>query len=125
MGTRALWQHTNATTGHGQPSGDGSARRVREFRIGSDMFGNLRRGEAVIYTPVAGEPTRASILPVELPSAEPSRIDPEGGQHRCEIAIHPEDILPDFKSTDDDPAPAPPSTPAVKPVDDTSPPETL
>ena len=40
MGTRALWQHTNQTTGHGnQHSGQGSARRVREFRIGSDVFG--------------------------------------------------------------------------------------
>ncbi len=41
MGTKALWQSTNQTTGHGsQHSGRGSARRVREFRIGS---GHLRR----------------------------------------------------------------------------------
>jgi ABC-type cobalamin/Fe3+-siderophores transport system ATPase subunit len=98
MGTRALWQHTNATTGHGQPSGDGSARRVREFRIGSDVFGNLRRGEAVIYTPIAGEPTRCAILPIELADITPARIDPAGAQHECEIAVHPEESLPEFRS---------------------------
>src|SRR5664279_4493964 len=51
MGTRALWQTTNHTTGYGsQHSGSGSARRVREFKIGADVFSTLRRGEAVIYT---------------------------------------------------------------------------
>jgi hypothetical protein len=38
MGTRALWQSTNQTSAHGaQDSGQGSGRRVREFRIGSDQ----------------------------------------------------------------------------------------
>ncbi len=69
MGTRALWQTTNQTSGHGsQHSGRGSARRVREFRIGSDTFSALGPGEAVIYTPIAGmTPARAHVLPVELP----------------------------------------------------------
>jgi len=126
MGTRALWQHTNQTTGHGnQNSGQGTARRVREFRIGSDVFGNLRRGEAVIYTPVAGEPTRAAIMPVDLAPAEPSRIDPDGEQHACEIAIHPEDTLPDIKTADDQSKPAQPSTPPITPPDDGPPPGTL
>ena len=126
MGTRALWQHTNQTTGHGnQQSGQGSARRVREFRIGSDVFGNLRRGEAVIHTPIAGEPTRATIVPIDLTPAEPSRIDPDGEQHTCEIAIHPEDTLPDITTTDDRSKPAPPSTPPIKPADDASPPDGL
>ena len=124
MGTRALWQHTNQTTGHGnQHSGQGSARRVREFRIGSDVFGNLRRGEAVIYTPVAGEPTRAAIFPIDLAPAQPSRIDPDGDQHPCEIAIHPEEVLPDIKTTESQSEPAPPSTRPIKPTDDTTRPE--
>jgi hypothetical protein len=39
MGTRAIWQTTNQTSGHGsQHTGRGSARRVREFRVGSDVF---------------------------------------------------------------------------------------
>jgi hypothetical protein len=119
MGTRALWQHTNATTGHGQPSGDGSARRVREFRIGSDVFGNLRRGEAVIYTPLAGEPTRCAILPIELADVAPSRIDPAGAQHGCEIAVHPEECLPEFRSESSHAIPdkAAPSTELQKPND--------
>ena len=55
MGTRALWQSTNQTTGHGsQYSGRGSARRVREFRIGSDTFAELGQGEAIIYNPRPG-----------------------------------------------------------------------
>jgi hypothetical protein len=114
MGTRALWQHTNQTAGHGnQQSGRGSARRVREFRIGSDVFGNLRRGEAVIYTPVAGEPERAVILPVELAAADLPRVNPEGGCHRCEIAVHPEECLPEFGSVPNVAAPLQPSTPAT------------
>jgi hypothetical protein len=66
MGTRALWQSTNQTTGHGtNQSGRGSARRVREFRIGSDTFAELGRGEAIIYTTLGPDPRRATILPVE------------------------------------------------------------
>ena len=68
MGTRSLWQTTSQTGAHGHThTGRGSARRVREFRISSDTFGALDRGEAVIYTPVAGQPARASILPVPPP----------------------------------------------------------
>ena len=124
MGTRALWQHTNQTTGHGrQHSGQGSARRVREVRIGTDVFGHLRRGEAVIYTPVAGEPARAAIVPIDLAPAQPSRIDPHGEQHACEIAVHPEDTLPSIKTTADQAKPRPPSTPPIKPTDDTTQPD--
>jgi hypothetical protein len=55
MGTRSLWQMTSQTGAHGHThTGRGSARRVREFRISSDTFGSLSRGEAVIYTPIAG-----------------------------------------------------------------------
>jgi hypothetical protein len=115
MGTRALWQHTNQTGGHGtQHTGRGSARRVREFRISSDTFGALGRGEAVIYTPIAGEPARARIKPVQLPGHEPERIDAAGPRHPCEINVYPGDQLsaptakspadPDNASAASDPA---------------------
>ncbi len=95
MGTRALWQSTHQTAGHGsQHSGRGSARRVREFRIGSDVFSTLARGEAVIYTPLAGEPIAGHILATRLPPGTPRRIDPAANRHECEIAVHPEDALP-------------------------------
>lgn len=96
MGTRALWQHTNQTAGHGaQHSGGGSARRVREFRIGSDVFSSLGRGEAVIYTPLGGDPSRTQVLPVGLADRQPSRIDPVGERHECEVPVHAEETLPD------------------------------
>jgi hypothetical protein len=102
MGTRGLWQTTNQTAGHGsQHTGRGSARRVREFRIGSDVFGSLQRGQAVIYTPVAGEPAISDIEPLALPPDEPVRIDPASDRSRCEIAVHPEDALPDLAGTHD------------------------
>ena len=62
MGTRALWQTTSQTGTGNMHTGRGSARRVREFRISSDTFGGLGRGEAVIYTPIAGDPARARIV---------------------------------------------------------------
>jgi len=103
MGTRGLWQDTDQTSGHGAGhSGKGSRRRVREFRIGSDQFASLERGEAVIYTTLGPDPERASILPLWLPDAEPARIGP-GRQHRCEMRVHPEEILtavPEVKEFD-------------------------
>ncbi len=94
MGTRALWQSTNQTSGHGtQHSGRGSARRVREFRIGSDTFAELDRGEAVIYTTHGPDPLRTSILPVELDDCHPERIG-AGPRHACELPVHPELSLP-------------------------------
>jgi hypothetical protein len=94
MGTRALWKSTNQTSGHGtQHSGRGSARRVREFRIGSDTFAELDRGEAVIYTTHGPDPLRTSILPVELDDCQPERIG-AGPRHECELPVHPELSLP-------------------------------
>jgi hypothetical protein len=93
IGTRALWQQTQATAGN-RHSGRGIARRVREFRGGSDVFSTLSRGEAVMYTPVAGDPTRTRVLPVRLPDAEPSRINPSGQRHPCETAVHAQEMLP-------------------------------
>ena len=94
MGTRALWQSTNQTTGHGtQHSGRGSARRVREFRIGSDTFAELGRGEAIIYTTLGPDPRRTSIVPVEFDPTEPERVG-AGLRHACELRVHPEKQLP-------------------------------
>jgi hypothetical protein len=94
MGTKALWQSTNQTTGHGsQHSGRGSARRVREFRIGSDTFAELGRGEAIIYTTLGPDPRRATIVPVEFDEHQPERIG-AGPRHPCEVLVHPEERLP-------------------------------
>jgi Mrp family chromosome partitioning ATPase len=117
MGTRALWQQTQATSAN-RHSGRGSARRVREFRIGSDVFGTLGRGESVMYTPVAGGPCRARVLPLVLPDATPDRIDPLGPRHPCEIFIHAEADLVDSggrlsdntRPVPDDDAPLDPET---------------
>jgi hypothetical protein len=104
MGTRSLWQMTSQTGAHGNThKGRGSARRVREFRISSDTFGSLNRGEAVIYRPIAGEPVRASILPVQLSQAEPERIDPTGPRTRCEIPVYPDQTLSTAPSPDGTP----------------------
>jgi hypothetical protein len=89
MGTRALWQQTQATSAN-RHSGRGSARRVREFRIGADVFSSLGRGEAVMYTPLAGDPRRDRVLPLLLPDAAPARINPAAERHPCEIVVHAE-----------------------------------
>ncbi|MGH2928151.1 MAG: TraM recognition domain-containing protein, partial [Solirubrobacteraceae bacterium] len=61
-GTTALWQSTDRTSGHGSVhSGDGSRRRVRQFRVGSDTFAQLGRGEAIIYTTIDGTPRRVQV----------------------------------------------------------------
>jgi hypothetical protein len=99
MGTTALWQSTDQTVGHGGAhSGRGSRRRVRQFRVGSDTFAVLERGEAIIHTTLAGRPQRTDVLHVRLPRREPERIG-TGERHVCEIAVHParalEELLPD------------------------------
>jgi energy-coupling factor transporter ATP-binding protein EcfA2 len=108
MGTRALWQHTNQTTSHGaQHSGQGSARRVREFRVGSDTFGALRRGEAIIYIPTTGEPTCHTVTPVDLPLIPARATDRSEKRVMSEIALHPEDHL-SIASHASEPTPASP-----------------
>jgi hypothetical protein len=94
MGTRAIWQSTDQTHGHGTGlSGKGSRRRVREFRIGSDEFASLRRGEAIIYTTLGPEPQRTEVLAAQLPHGDPDRLG-RGRRHRCEMPVHPEETLP-------------------------------
>jgi hypothetical protein len=94
MGTIALWQSTDQTAGHGSMhSGLGSRRRVREFRVGSDVFATLRDGEAVIHTTLGPAPSRAPILRVALAERNPDRI-PDGPEHACEMLCHPDLALP-------------------------------
>jgi hypothetical protein len=59
----------------------------------------LSRGEAVIYTPLAGNPTRAEILPVRLADSDPERIKQTGARHPCEVRVHPEESLPELAPT--------------------------
>ncbi|MGI9097117.1 MAG: TraM recognition domain-containing protein [Solirubrobacteraceae bacterium] len=93
MGTTALWQSTDQTTGHGlSATGLGSRRRVREFRIGSDTFADLQTGEAVIHT-THTNPTRVHVDALQLPARHPWRIG-DGPQDACEIAIDASTELP-------------------------------
>jgi hypothetical protein len=90
MGTRVTWQLTSQTAAHGHShTGQGSARRVREFRISSDTFGALGAGGAVACTPVAGEPARAPIQAVMLdrPPMRPQRVTAPKGVYV--IPVHP------------------------------------
>jgi hypothetical protein len=106
MGTRELWQHTNQTDGHGtRLSGRGSVRRVHEFRVPPDVFAELDRGEAVIYSPEGQQADRTHITPVHLQRREPERINPAGGRHRVEIGVHPETIIPTPPPSTDEEAP--------------------
>ena len=93
-----------------QHTGRGSARRVREFRIGSDTFGALDRGEAVIYTPLAGDPQPRAHRPGP-PPRRAARTDRPRRTHgtRCEITVHPEDSLHDPAPPTDGPTVATPS----------------
>ncbi len=94
MGTRALWQNTSQTSAHGSThTGRGSARRVREFRISSDTFGALGSGEAVIYTPIAREPTRGRVLATDLDWERPLRINQAGSRHACETQVDPSSAI--------------------------------
>src|SRR5450755_4806807 len=106
MGTTALWQSTDQTTGHGAAhSGQGSRRRVRQFRVGSDTFAELGCGEAIIYSTIDGHPRRAHVLRARLPHDDPERIG-AGERHACEIAVHRastlEQLNPAGATTDDD-----------------------
>uniref|UniRef100_UPI003983D79F TraM recognition domain-containing protein n=1 Tax=Gaiella sp. TaxID=2663207 RepID=UPI003983D79F len=100
MGTTALWQSTDQTSGHAA-TGAGSRRRVREFRISSDTFSELRVGEAVIHTTLGPPPTTCQIRPLQLrPGSPPGRIASEECG-ACEIPVHPAAQLPIAAPSDD------------------------
>ncbi len=89
MGTRAVWQNTSQTGAHGRThTGQGSARRVREFRVSSDTFGALGAGEAVVYTPIAGEPTRGRIQALRLNPARPRPVSVAAPRAAYEVSVH-------------------------------------
>jgi TraM recognition site of TraD and TraG/Type IV secretion-system coupling protein DNA-binding domain len=89
MGTTALWQSTDQTSGHGMSStGAGSRRRVREFRVGSDTFAELPLGEALIYS-IHAKPTRVLVDPLILSDDHPAARIGEGPRTSLEIAVDP------------------------------------
>jgi len=108
MGTTALWQSTDQTSGHGMNNtGAGSRRRVREFRVGSDTFAELPVGEALIYS-VHAKPTRVHVDQLELPDRAPARIG-DGARSALEIDVDAATELPAAP-----PAPAKTRKPKVK-----------
>ena len=93
MGTTALWSSTDQTAGHGAlHTGAGTRRRVREFRVASDTFAQLRTGEAVIHTTLGPPPAQVRVTPVQLPDREPPRIT--GAQHACETPVPTVSLAP-------------------------------
>jgi hypothetical protein len=108
MGTTALWQSTDQTSGHGMSStGAGSRRRVREFRVGSDTFAELPLGEALIYS-IHAKPTRVLVDPLILTDDRPAARIGEGQRSALEIDVDPATELPATP-----PAPASQRTPAA------------
>ena len=100
MGTTALWQSTDQTSAHAA-TGAGSRRRVREFRVSSDTFSELRVGEAVIYTTLGPPPTICHVRAVQLsPCGTLLRIA-SAERSSCEISVHPAAQLPAPSSAND------------------------
>ena len=64
MGTSALWQSTDQTSAYAA-TGAGSRRRVREFRVSSDTFAQLK---AVVHTTLGPPPV---ICQTRVPPATP------------------------------------------------------
>jgi hypothetical protein len=97
MGTTAIWQSTDQTVAHGTgSSGRGSRRRVREFRVGSDVFAELRDGEAIISTTLGPPPQRVRIHAVQFRADDPARIG-AGERQPCEMLVHPARKLRDLE----------------------------
>jgi hypothetical protein len=100
MGTTALWQSTDQTAGYAA-TGAGSRRRVREFRIGSDTFSQLRQGEAVIHTTLGPPPQLCQVNALKLPTGDPPRIG-SAARSACEMTVHPATQLPAAAASDPD-----------------------
>ena len=92
MGTTALWQSTDQTSGH-TATGAGTRRRVREFRVGSDEFALLRTGEAVIHTTLGPPPVTCQVKVLQLADQDPHRIG-AGARSDCEMTVHPATEIP-------------------------------
>jgi hypothetical protein len=112
MGTTALWQSTDQTSGHGMNStGAGSRRRVREFRVGSDTFAELPLGEALTYS-IHADPTRVLVDPLILSDDRPAARIGEGPRSSLEIVV---DAAVELSATLPTPG-APASTPRAAPA---------
>jgi hypothetical protein len=93
MGTDALWQSTDQTSIYGA-TGVGSRRRVRQFKVSSDTFSELRVGEAVVHTTLGPPPVLCHVKALELCDADaPLRIA-GGPRSSCEMAVHSATQLP-------------------------------
>ena len=93
MGTTALWQSTDQTSGHAA-TGAGSRRRVREFRVSSDTFSELRVGEAIVHTTLGPPPRSCQIRPVQLRRGNSPRRISVDERSAFEIRVHPTVQLP-------------------------------
>ncbi len=92
MGTTALWQSTDQTSGH-NATGTGTRRRVRQFRVSSDRFSELTVGEAAIHTSLGPPPVVCRVKQLRLAPAEPQRIG-SAGRSACEMTVHAAKELP-------------------------------
>jgi len=88
MGTTALWQSTDQTRAYAA-TGAGSRRRVREFRVSSDTFSELRLGEAVIHTTLGPPPVICHVKQLELPATQPPQRIGTGARSTSEMTVHP------------------------------------
>jgi hypothetical protein len=101
MGTSALWQSTDQTAAYAA-TGAGSRRRVREFKVSSDTFGELRQGEAVIHSTLGPPPTICQVKALQLPTGQPLRRIATGARSACEMTVHPATQLPAVADSDTD-----------------------
>jgi hypothetical protein len=92
MGTDALWQSTDQTSAYAA-TGAGSRRRVRQFRVSSDTFAELRVGQAVVHTTLGPPPVICQVKALELPAGAPARIA-GGPRSCCEMTVHSATQLP-------------------------------
>ncbi|MCA1680133.1 MAG: TraM recognition domain-containing protein, partial [Actinobacteria bacterium] len=93
MGTSALWQSTDQTSAYAA-TGAGSRRRVREFRVSSDTFAELRQGEAVIHTTLGPPPELCQVTALRLPTGQALLRIGSQGSSACEMTVHPATQLP-------------------------------
>jgi hypothetical protein len=110
MGTTALWQSTDQTSAYAA-TGAGSRRRVREFRVSSDTFAELRIGEAVIHTTLGPPPALCRVLEAKLHSTRPLLRLGAGARTACEIEVHAAKELPPPPRTKTARKPRPATTP--------------
>jgi hypothetical protein len=101
MGTSALWQSTDQTSAYAA-TGAGSRRRVREFRVSSDTFAELRVGEAVIHTTLGPPPQLCQVKVLGLPPGHPLRRIATDARSACEMTVHPAAQLPAVAGSDAD-----------------------